>query len=596
MALSTALDPAATLATSMHAQPGMYALLLGSGVSRAAAIPTGWQIVSELVARVAAVSSSADVDASRVDPEGWWREHYDGELGYSTLLEQLAPTPAGRQALVDQFFDRSDEEDDEEVKRPTAAHRAIAHLIKRGSVQVVLTTNFDRLLEDALVEVGVTPTVLARPEAVAGMAPLVRGGVTIVKLHGDRKDVTTLNTEGELSTYSPEWERLLAQILDEYGLVIAGWSADWDPALVRAIERAPSRRYPLYWDGRSGRGGTAQGLISARAGQLIPAPDADGLFTTLLDNLEALDRLARPPLTAEMAQARLKRYLPDPVRRIDLYDLVMDEVEAVAESIASQPVSTGDVVNQLGANLDAYSAAADSLLRLLTAGVWHDDGTHDDLWIEVLQRLIDAGTTPLPSAATVLEHARRYPALLAALAMGMAGVSRGREGLVVRLLTEPRGRTQMGTGVELPTAHLLDYYSVLESDPLNDLLKQRTGSKWHYPPSHLVQEVLARTAEGFIPQGRFLRAFHGVEYRWGLVEVNLPGNRRPLPGEHIGETAKYAALRTEDGYILQTEVDFRNSRDLDPWIALWAEHEGQSVDLDDYLVAHREKLAQVTRW
>lgn len=596
MGTSNTLDPAATLATSMHAQPGMYALLLGSGVSRAADIPTGWQIVSELVARVAAVTSPTDIEATRANPEGWWREHHDGELGYSTLLEQLAPTPAGRQALVDQFFDRSDEEDDEDVKRPTAAHRAIAQLIKRGSVQVVLTTNFDRLLEDALVEVGVIPTVLARPEAVAGMAPLVRGGVTIVKLHGDRKDVTTLNTEGELSAYSPEWEGLLARIFDEYGLVIAGWSADWDPALVRAIENAPSRRYPLYWDGRSSRGGTAQGLISARAGQVIPAPDANALFTTLLDNLEALDRLARPPLTAAMAQARLKRYLPDPVRRIDLHDLVMDEVETVAEAVASQPVSNPDVVRQLGTNLDAYSAAADTLLRLLTAGVWHDDGTHDDLWVEVLQRLIDAGTTTLPSAMTVLEHARRYPALLAALAMGMTGAARSREGLILRLLTEPHGRTQMGSGVELPTALLLDYSSVLEHAPLNDLLKQRTGSGWTYPASHLVQEVLARTTEGFIPQSRFLRAFHGVEYRWGLVEVNLPGNRRPLPGEHIGETAKYAAPRTEDGYILQTEIDFRSSRNLDPWIALWTEHEGQPVDLDDYLIAHREKLNQVTRW
>lgn len=203
MATSTTLDRAVTLATSMHAQPGVYALLLGSGVSRAAEIPTGWQVVSELVARVAALTSPDDVDAARSDPEAWWRSQYEGELGYSTLLEQLAPTPAGRQALIDQFFDRSDDEDDEHVKRPTAAHHAIAQLIKRGAVQVVITTNFDRLLEDALAEVGVAPTVLARPEAVAGMAPLVRGGVTIVKIHGDRKDVTTLNTAGELAAYPP---------------------------------------------------------------------------------------------------------------------------------------------------------------------------------------------------------------------------------------------------------------------------------------------------------------------------------------------------------------------------------------------------------
>lgn len=414
MGTSNTLDPATTLATSMHAQPGMYALLLGSGVSRAAEIPTGWQIVTDLVTRVATVTSPDEVDAARTDPETWWREHYGSDLGYSTLLEQLAPAPAGRQALIDQFFDRPEDEEDEHVARPTAAHRAIAYLIKRGSVQVVITTNFDRLLEDALVDVGVTPTVLARSEAVAGMAPLVRSGVTIVKVHGDRKDVTTLNTEGELASYAPEWEELLARILDEYGLVVAGWSADWDPALVRAIESAPSRRYPLYWDGRSSRGERAKQLITARSGQVIPAPDADTLFTTLRDNVEALDRLARAPLTTEMAVNRLKRYLPDPVRRIDLYDLVMDEVDTVVESIANQPVTSGDI-GHLGVNLDAYSAAADTLLRLLAVGTWHDDGTLDNLWVESLQRLIDAGATTLPSATTTLEHARRFPALLAAL-------------------------------------------------------------------------------------------------------------------------------------------------------------------------------------
>lgn len=594
MATSTTLDRTVTLATSMHAQPGVYALLLGSGVSRAAEIPTGWQVVSELVARVAALTSPDDVDAARSDPEAWWRSQYEGELGYSTLLEQLAPTPAGRQALIDQFFDRSDDDNDEHVKRPTAAHHAIAQLIKRGAVQVVITTNFDRLLEDALAEVGVAPTVLARPEAVAGMAPLVRGGVTIVKIHGDRKDVTTLNTAGELAAYPPEWDALLAQIFDEYGLVVAGWSAEWDPALARAIESAPNRRYPLYWDSRSSRGETAQHLLTARAGQIIHAPDADTLFTTLRDNLEALDQLARPPLTTEMAIARLKRYLPDPVRRIDLHDLVMGEVDAVVECIRDQPVLSSDV-GQLGTSLDAYTSAADTLLRLLAVGTWHDDGTHDDLWVEALQHLVDAGTSPLPSARTVLEHARRYPALLAAFTMGMTTTARGREGLFLRLLTEPHGPTMMGTRAEIPAALLLDYYQVLEHEPLKLLLKQRSGSAWIYPASHLAKETLEPITQGLIPQSRFVRTFHGVEYRWGLIETNLPDGHRPMPGEHIGDMERYDAFRNEDGYIFRAELDFRQSRDLDPWIKTLTELEGQPIDLDDFLAAHREKLQTVTR-
>ncbi len=44
-----ALDPVVMLATGMHGQPGVYALLIGSGVSTGAGIPTGWGVVTELV-------------------------------------------------------------------------------------------------------------------------------------------------------------------------------------------------------------------------------------------------------------------------------------------------------------------------------------------------------------------------------------------------------------------------------------------------------------------------------------------------------------------------------------------------------------------
>jgi hypothetical protein len=40
--MSNPLSPLAMLATSMQAQPGVYALLQGSGVSTDAGVPTGW--------------------------------------------------------------------------------------------------------------------------------------------------------------------------------------------------------------------------------------------------------------------------------------------------------------------------------------------------------------------------------------------------------------------------------------------------------------------------------------------------------------------------------------------------------------------------
>jgi hypothetical protein len=38
------IDPSTALAFSLFENKGVYALLLGSGLSRAAQIPTGWEI------------------------------------------------------------------------------------------------------------------------------------------------------------------------------------------------------------------------------------------------------------------------------------------------------------------------------------------------------------------------------------------------------------------------------------------------------------------------------------------------------------------------------------------------------------------------
>ena len=417
------LSPAVMLATSMQAQPGVYAVLLGSGVSTGAGILTGWGVVKELVRRVAVATTPDDTESlasAEADPEAWWAEHQGGGIGYSSLLESLAPTAPARQGLLRGFFEASEEDHEEGLKAPSQAHVALAHLVKRGVVRVIVTTNFDRLTERALEAVGVSPQVIGRPEAVAGMAPLAHAPATVVKLHGDYLDLGSRNTPAELDDYPEEWNTLLRQVFDEYGLLISGWSADWDTGLVTALEGAPSRRYPLYWDSRSSSGENARRLLQVRTGQVIEAESADRLFQDLLSSVEALGRLTEPPLTTAMAVARLKRYLPDPVRRIDLHDLVMGFVERVVEHVAEDPgYDANSYPEYVQAVYEGHLSVTRPLLDLAVRGVWHDpDGEHGGLWVDVLQRLVDAGTTPLSTSTEGLTEVRLLPALLLLSAAG----------------------------------------------------------------------------------------------------------------------------------------------------------------------------------
>jgi len=149
-------NPACTLCCSVPVYP------------RAPEYPQDGGVVTELVRRVAAVEDPDSIVEAAGDPEKWWHEHHGGTLGYSTLLEAVAPTPAARQGLLADFFEPSDEEREQGIKTPSRGHLAIAELVKRGSVKVIITTNFDRLIEQALDAVGVASQVIARPEAVKG--------------------------------------------------------------------------------------------------------------------------------------------------------------------------------------------------------------------------------------------------------------------------------------------------------------------------------------------------------------------------------------------------------------------------------------------
>src|SRR5688500_7052473 len=134
------MDPVLSLAFSLHSNRGVYALLLGSGVSRTAAIPTGWEVVVDLARKVArALGEEANCEP---DPADWFKRKFGEPPTYNDLLARLCKTPAERQQLLRNYFEPSDGDESADLRRPTKAHRAIAAMVKSGHIRVVVTTNF----------------------------------------------------------------------------------------------------------------------------------------------------------------------------------------------------------------------------------------------------------------------------------------------------------------------------------------------------------------------------------------------------------------------------------------------------------------------
>ena len=113
---------------ALDANKGAYAVLLGSGVSATAGIPTGWQIVSDLVTKVARLEGE-DVGG---DPVSWYKQHYGKEPDYSGLLNAVASSPTERSLLLRSYFKPTDDERINGLKVPTAARRTMVQLASRG--------------------------------------------------------------------------------------------------------------------------------------------------------------------------------------------------------------------------------------------------------------------------------------------------------------------------------------------------------------------------------------------------------------------------------------------------------------------------------
>ena len=322
------IEPLHSMAFSIHSNPGVYAILLGSGVSRPAKIPTGWELTLELISKLAALYG----EACGSNPELWYRDRFSREPDYSNILNELAKTPAERQQLLRGYWEPTDQEREDGEKLPTLAHRALAALVARGFIRVIITTNFDRLMETALTDQGIVPTVLSSVDQIKGALPLIHTKCCLLKIHGDYLDTRIRNTSSELDDYPPELNRYLDRVFDEFGLIVCGWSAEWDRALCAALFRASSRRFTTYWATKGELTDRARKITDHRRATVVQIEDADTLFQDLEQHVKSIDQFSNPhPLSSEVAIASLKRYIPDNRYRIQLSDLIEQEVERVVD-------------------------------------------------------------------------------------------------------------------------------------------------------------------------------------------------------------------------------------------------------------------------
>lgn len=504
------IDPLISQAFSIHSNKGVYALLLGSGVSRAAQVPTGWEIVLDLVRKLAHLRG----ENCEPNPAAWYNDRFGKELNYSELLGEIAKSPTERSQLLKSYFEPTEEDRQQGTKLPTRAHNAIAELVASGHFRVILTTNFDRLIEKALEAVGVTPTIISTPDAVEGAIPLAHGRCYVIKLHGDYLDTRIKNSPVELESYDKRTEDLLDRILDEYGLIVCGWSAVWDTALRAALERCKSHRFTTYWATRSDLGELPRRLVALRRAEVVRIQDADSFFHELREKVRALEELDRPhPLSKRAAVAAAKMYLAEFKYRIQLHDLVTRETERVYTLSSDEhfPVErVQPTYEELHKRIERYEAIAEILQEFMIVGCYWGEQSHEGLWVASLERI--AGQVSERGGNTALLNLRYYPALLLLYSAGIASIAARKYGAFASLM---RAKIRPG-GIDQPLIAKVLTGKVIEGGNVAQKTLGMPGS--HTPLSDRLYDVLHEPLREFLLQEEeYQRTFDRFEYLLALV-------------------------------------------------------------------------------
>lgn len=322
-------DPILTLASSLDSIPGSHAALLGAGISIAAGVPSAWGVQEWLIRRLATLRDAPVPD----HPHDWFAEQFGRDATYESLLEGLAPTPQDRQGILRGLFEPETLDPDAERPSPTAAHQALARLAAAGALRVFVTLNFDHLMEQALRNEGVEPTVVRTAADLAGLAPLHTLRAVVIHLHGDYLSPSSMrNTVDELAAYEPELVSFLGRLLSDHALLIVGWSAEYDPALRSVLQQSLLERFTSYWITRGQLGPLAADVATASRITHVRGV-ADVQLGRLADAHAALrDRHSRHILTMHDTVTAAKREIAAQPIAIQVHDRLRGELARLRDS------------------------------------------------------------------------------------------------------------------------------------------------------------------------------------------------------------------------------------------------------------------------
>jgi Tfp pilus assembly protein PilF len=259
-----------------------FALFLGAGCSVSSGIPAAADLVRMWLSQLMDVRDGTSGDAAV-----WAERDYPGYTDtmasayYGRVIDDLFVTPEQRQHEIERLTEGRD---------PAFGYAVLAQLMTdetRGHhLNVVLTTNFDDLVADALYLYTNKKPLVINHESLMGFARATRTRPLVVKLHGDAR-LAPKNTDLETGTVDEAVQKAFARLLADTGLIFIGYGGN-DQSIATMLVDLPANAVPwgVYWVGAQLPNGQMGGWLADRKATWVQQRDFDELMLLLLDVFE----------------------------------------------------------------------------------------------------------------------------------------------------------------------------------------------------------------------------------------------------------------------------------------------------------------------
>lgn len=270
--------------------------------------------------------------------------------------------------------------------RPSIGYAMLTHILTKTPNKVVVTTNFDHLVENTIArDTGVIPLVVGH-EALTHYVETPIGRPTILKIHRDLL-FNPKSTEGELKKLPKNWQKALGRVFAEYHPVFIGYAGN-DRSVMDFLQKNREKfasgvwKFPywLVYDEKKDFTDTVREFLENANGYLVPEGDFDRVMCLLSNEFEY--KLPSKEETIRNAQARYDALVSD-------FNKYIAPPKSMAEEKPdAEAAPTAETAKAMAQANQQVASKSEEASLFAQADAFFDDGDYEKAR-ELYQKLIE---------------------------------------------------------------------------------------------------------------------------------------------------------------------------------------------------------------